>query len=53
MDSPRITGRYFGFGRSDTEPRAMPPFLSRERLADASVLSELIEADIASMSANV
>jgi hypothetical protein len=29
------------------KPRAEPPFISREGRADASVLSELIEADIA------
>jgi hypothetical protein len=50
---PPITRRYFGFGRSDPEPPGAPPFISREDPADASVLSELIEADKASMLANL
>jgi hypothetical protein len=35
------------------KPPAAPPFISREDPADASVLSELIEADKASMPANL
>ena len=52
-DAPRITRRYFGFRRSDPEPRDAPPFIRREDPADGSVLSELIEADIARMPDNV